>query len=401
MLRRFLRYIEKVYAFGALLSQLRDERRKPIIPADVVLRSTFLMFALRLGSLNALEQYLRHADKRVREWVGGTLSADTVGYCASRFDLDTLRNMLRQIYLKLRRNNALKSLLIGGLKVLAIDGHELFCSYNRCCPLCCQRTVETRYGKRVQYYHRVVSAEIIGGALALPLDIESILPGEDEVAAASRLFARVCCVFPKAFEVVTVDALYAQAGFLNLARSHNKDVITVLKDDRRELLQDATSLFEHAEPTLTWEDGSGKYAVWDDEGFLTWPSVNYPIRVVQSVEEKVDKKRPTTKRWVWVATMLRHLASTKTIWRIGHARWDIENRLFNEAVNCYGLDRAYKHHPQAILFIVLTLMIGLTLINAFYLLNIKPEKRLRLTKKLLVELFKQGLQPTMGALAPT
>ena len=150
MLRRFLRYVEKVYGFEALVSEVRDERRRLIIPTDVVLRSAFLMFVLRLGSLNALEQYSWHSSKRMREWTGGAHSADTIGYSASRFDLDTLREMLHQIYLKLRRNNALKSLLIGGFKVLAIDGHELFCSYNRCCPTCCHLAIKTRYGERIQ-----------------------------------------------------------------------------------------------------------------------------------------------------------------------------------------------------------------------------------------------------------
>jgi len=397
MLRRFLRYVEKVYAFDSLLSQLEDGRRNPSIPTDAVLRSTFLMFVLRLGSLNALEQYLKQSGKRIRDWIGTTPSADTVGYCASRFDLNRLREMLHQIYLKLRRNNALKPLSIDCLKVLAIDGHELFCSYNRCCHKCCVRKV----GERIQYYHRIVAAQLIGGPLALPLDVEPILPGEDEVAASSRLFERVCRLFPKAFEVVTVDALYAKAGFFNLVQSYNKDVIAVLKDERRELVQDATSLFEHTQPVLNFKTGSNKYAIWDDEGFLTWQNVKCCVRVVQSVEDKLDKQPPTTKRWVWVTTIPRQKTSTRTIWRIGHARWDIENRFFNEAVTYYALDRAYKHDPNAILFMVLTLMIALVLANAFYLLNLKPEKRCCLTKKLLAELLKQDICLTMRALAPT
>jgi hypothetical protein len=397
MLRRFLRYINKVYDFEDLLSQLEDGRRNPSIPTDAVLRSTFLMFVLRLGSLNALEQRLRQSGKRMREWIGTTLSADTVGYSASRFDLDRLREVLHQIYLKLRRNNALQSLSIDGLKGLAIDGHELFSSYNRCCHKCCVRKV----GERIQYYHRIVVAQIVGGSLALPLDVEPILPGEDEVAASLRLFERVCRLFPKAFQVVTVDALYAKADFFNLAQSHNKDVIAVLKDERRELLQDATSLFEHAEPTLKWEDGGAKYNLWDDEGFLTWQNVNCCVRIVQSIEEKVKKKRPTTKRWVWVTTTPRQTCSTHTIWRIGHARWDIENRFFNEAVTYYALDRAYKHDHNAILYMVLTLMIAFVLVNAFYLLNIKPQKRYCLTKKSLTELLKKDTRLPMGSLAPT
>ena len=192
----------------------------------------------------------------------------------------------------------------------------------------------------------------------------------------------------KVYAFETLDALYAQTGFFDLAQSHNKHVIAVLKNERRELLQDATSLFEHAEATLNRQDGAGKYAVWDDEGFLTWHSVKCCVRVVRSVEDKVEKKHPTTKRWVWGTTMPRRAASAKTTWRIGHARWDIENRFFNEAVSYYALDRAYKHEPNAILFMVLTLMIRLTLLNAFYLLNIKPEKRRWLTKKSLTEQLK-------------
>lgn len=95
-------------------------------------------------------------------------------------------------------------------------------------------------------------------------------------------------------------------------------------------------------------------------------SVKCAVRVVQSIEQKVEKKRPTTKRWVWVTTMSSRFASTKTVWRIGQARWDIENRFLNEVVNQqYDLDRAYKHHPTAILVMVLTLATALTLVNAF------------------------------------
>ena len=59
MMRRFFAYLRKVYAFEALLCELRDERRTRHISTAAVCRAVFLMFVLRLGSLNALEQYLR------------------------------------------------------------------------------------------------------------------------------------------------------------------------------------------------------------------------------------------------------------------------------------------------------------------------------------------------------
>ena len=221
------------------------------------------------------------------------------------------------------------------------------------------------------------------------------------MAAASRLLQRLCRVFPKAFDVLTVDGLYARTGFFSLAQLHNKHVIAVLKDDRRDLLQDAASLFEHAEPMLTWEDKSGQYAVCDDEGFLTWESVNCPVRVVMAIERKLEKGRMTTKRWFWVTTMSIKFALTRTVWRIGHARWDIENRFFNDAVNHYALDRAYMHHPTAILVIAMTLATVLILVNAFYLLNLKPATRARHTKQSLVEQFKESFRHAVETFAPT
>jgi len=43
----------------------------------------------------------------------------------------------------------------------------------------------------------------------------------------------------------------------------------------------------------------------------------------------------------------------------------------------------------------------LTLVNAFYLLNLKPEERSRLAEKSLVEHFKEGFRHALETFAPT
>jgi len=50
---------------------------------------------------------------------------------------------------------------------------------------------------------------------------------------------------------------------------------------------------------------------------------------------------------------------------------------------------------------VLTLAMALTLVNVFYLLNLKPDKRRRFSKKSVAEQLKQGLHHTTGILTPT
>jgi len=82
------------------------------------------------------------------------------------------------------------------------------------------------------------------------LDAEPIRPGEDEVAAAIRLFDRVVDRYPRAFDVVLGDSLYAQAPFFNHVKSRGKDVLAVLKNEQRDLFQDAQSLWTQIEPQV-------------------------------------------------------------------------------------------------------------------------------------------------------
>jgi len=48
---------------------------------------------------------------------------------------------------------------------------------------------------------------LVGFNLALPLDLEPLLPGEGEVIAAKRLFKRILKKYQRFFEGVVVDSL--------------------------------------------------------------------------------------------------------------------------------------------------------------------------------------------------
>ena len=75
------------------------------------------------------------------------------------------------------------------------------------------------------------------------MDLEPRKPGEDEVSTALRLLERVIASYPRGFDVVLADALYSTAPLFNFLLARGKHVLTVLKDDRRNLYQDATALF--------------------------------------------------------------------------------------------------------------------------------------------------------------
>ncbi len=367
-----------------MLAGIGDRREKPQFPTKAVVIAAFWMQLCRLGSLNALEQ--TRGGRLWRRLTDSPLpSADTMGYVYERIQCEDLRRALIQFYKKLRRNKALG--LVAGFKAATVDGHELTASYKRCCDKCSVRMVRVGEGYKPQYYHRVVALQLLGPRFQLLLDFELQLPGEDEVAAAVRLISRVIKKAPRAFSVMMFDSLYARAPVVKLLLQHHKDVTVVLKDERRELLQDARGLCRLERPK-EFTKGRTLYQQWDIEGFTSWEQMGRPMRVVRSLEKTTRRERVGGQwkitveihDWIWTTTLARGQASTEAIVALGHARWRIENQGFNELCTFWHFDHVYKHDPNAILGLLLTLALAFNLFHAFWSLNLKPQLRERHTK---------------------
>jgi len=351
------------------------------------------MMLTRRGSLNALEQ-----DKGNRfwmRWLGCTLpSADTMGRVFSQVDLDAIRCCIHHVYSKLKRNKALKK--THGFDVLIIDGHESNASYLRCCSGCLSRTVHTREGDRIQYYHRNVIAMLVGNDFPILVDVEQQRKGEEEVSCAMRLCKRVLRTYPRAFTMVVTDGLYLTAPFFKLLLDHGKEVLCVFKDERRDLMEDARALFPWQQPVVVRE-GNTERALWDIEGFSSWESLGKDVRVVRSLEttkvrrQRTGEEESQTSEWLWVTTVSQQRAGTEVIVKLGHVRWFIENRAINEMVTYWHADHMYRHHPNAIPAFWLTLMLVLNLFRAFVYLNIKPALRSRHSNLFFATLIFAGL----------
>lgn len=342
------------------------------------------MFILRLGSLNAMEiglKRLRYLEKLVG---GREVSADTIGRVYGKIETEAIRDILYGIAHKLKRNKALRA--DGAMRFISIDGHELFSSKSRCCDKCLVRTI-TMDGKEVkEYYHRVVVAHLVGFDIALPLDAEPIEPAEGEVIAAKRLLKRILKRYPRFFDGIVVDSLYLEAPFINLALSYKKDVVIVLKGERRLLYQDALGVLSLSEPQII-EDGDLEVHLYDMEGFRSLEGVDVPIRVLHSKETRQRRRRVGGKwvvsrderSWWWATNIPKERLSSYHLWRVGHRRWDIENDCYNDLVNNWHMDHCFHHEPTAIINFLLTLFIAFVLMQSFYKLNMKRQVRCRFT----------------------
>lgn len=361
-----------------------------------------LMVLCALGSLNAMEQC-----RKTRHWgrwgVKGCLpSADQLGRVMGMYDSRRLRRCLREVYAKQKRRKAIKPAYPGSLFAIVIDGHECFASYRRCCKRCLKRRINKGTPhERVQYYHRVVTAILVHGNGALLLDVEMQHEGEDEVAAALRLLQRVLDMYPRAFDLVLADGLYARAPFFKAVRDAGKDVIAVLKDENRDLLKDVEGLRKTVAPRRV-RRGKTACQVWDIEQLDSWTQVGMPVRVVYStettaVERQLGHTEQLTATWVWVSSITRAYLPTAHFLEVAHDRWDVENRAFNELVTFWHIDHTYHHHADAMLNFWLMTMLAYNIYHAFYFGNLKPQVRKGRSKYRFAEYLKAELLAEQSA----
>jgi len=393
--KRFRAYARKVFGLDQRVKRdLHDQRLEPRLSLPAIWMTALLMFFFRSPSLNGVDKDLkrRHACGTGKRPAGAP-SERTIRRVFEWLSLMEMRAMVKAMVRVLKDNKVALTLAhTHGLVALAFDGHEFFASPVRGCKQCLERDVHTRDPKtgekhtHKEYYHRVAVCFVVDCLIPILLDVEPVLPGEAEINAARRLLERVLKDHPRLFDVATCDALYAEKEFLQIIRRANKHFVVVLKDERREVYDEALRLRRHIKPDSWFEDGR-RCTVWDIGDLHSWwkgPKV--PLRVIWSEETYRQPKKgrrrgqtvSVTSTWVWL-----------TIWHFGHKRWHIENRCFHDGVRHWGFDHCFHHHPNAICAFLFTLSIAMILVHTFLKRNLKePVRKLFTAVALRLQVFR-------------
>lgn len=377
------------------LGSLTDPRHGGVIPLRNFAVSAFIMLCTRLGSLNALVQCQAKGFWKRYLARGPMPSADQLGRVLAGLDTAAIRGQNNRAYRRLKRRKALRPASHNSLFSLVLDGHECFTSYRRCCPRCLTRRIKTKHGERIQYYHRLVMGVLVCDRFTLLLDIEMQRKSEGEVRCAQRLLKRLLTDYPRAFDLVVADGIYAQGPFFKMVRSAGKHAIAVLKNEERDLMVDMLALCK-AHPPRDMRRGKVRCQVWDIEELTTWPQADGPVRVVRS-DETTTIRRQTGQtdvqisNWMWVTTIPRRFLDTGAFTAIAHHRWDIENRAFNELLTYWHAGHTYKHDTNAMSNLWLLAMMAYNLFHVFYYRNIKPALRQQLAKYFLADCLKAEL----------
>ena len=400
-LAQFLTYAIKVFALNRVVHGVRDSRPYPVIPTGPLLLSLLLGVVIRASSYRDIAkqtkrrrwQHLIHWPKRI--------SDDAFHYVSERVYLEDLRQGLVEVNQTLKANKALESGKVNGLLGLSLDANEHFHSRSRCCPCCCQREVpETdAQGQKqtvIEYYHRYVFAQLNGPKFNTLLDLEPIRPGEGEAGAALRLLGRIRRRYgPRFFDTVTVDGWYVQGPFLKAVDKLGWAWVVVLKQERMEVFQEARALSTGREPTQEFYDEARnrKVKLWEvrDLNFSQTYGYGHSVGVVHSQERWTETKvvggkktsQPQTSDWWWMVSETLRGYPSQVVYAVGHRRWGIENKAFNELTQFYHLEHCYHHEPVAMLAQMLILMLGFVLFSAYAMLH---SQRVRLGQVSLKEL---------------
>jgi hypothetical protein len=347
--------------------QMSDARTQPEISPASVFLALFHAFAFRLPSFQELDTELSHS--YLQNWIGAerAFGDDVLRYSLCSFNLEPLEQMLVDINRRLKRGKALDAGRVQGCRVAALDGTEVLASFSRCCQSCLQRrvTVKDESGRpleRLQYYHRVVGCQMISSPVKPFLAVEWVRPGEGEDTTALRLLRRLPRLYgSRFFDILLLDSLYAQAAVLKLAQEIGWELVISLKQEKRDLYQDALGLFQARGPDQTFsERQEGKtYQVrlWEEFGLPFSRDHPQPLRVVRTLEEVSEnhyrgehkQTETTSHEWVWITTLTSAFPAP-LVRRLGHDRWKNENNGWMDLTQHWafkhGFLHACRHRPQ-------------------------------------------------------
>ena len=357
----FSTYLNKAFDFRSHLDQLSDARHDPDISPQSIFRAMFHAFAFRLPSVQQLETDLHHSHLQQSIGVERAFSDDTLRYSLCGFDLDPLENMLVDVNRRLKRSKAFDPGRVQGRIVAALDGIEVLSSYSRCCDSCLQRRVlvKNQAGRKVeqiQFYHRAVGCQIISSPVKPFLAVEWLQPGESEDTAALRLLARLPARYASPFfDILLLDALYAQTPVLQLARKIGWDLVVSLKQNLPELYQSAIRLFAQRPPDSSYvelhEGKTYQIKLWDTEG-LPFSIDNPELVRVLCAEETITqnhyrqgKLEPcnTEHEWLWFTTLDQRTFPAPLVRSLGHDRWKQENNGWNDLTQNWAFKHDFLH----------------------------------------------------------
>ena len=390
-LKKFIKYIKKVYHIEDEIKGLTDKRKNPKYTTAEAILPVLLGFLLRIQSFNELKYKLKSND--FREIISKKMKLpqiDTIRQTLKEIDKEGLYKAHSGIIKKAKRNTVLKEGTIDGYTVAAIDGTKLFGSYKKSCEECCSTT--TRNNK-THYFHSAAFISLIGQEPRLIMDFELYKGSEDsskkdegELTVAKRLLTRVCKEHRKTLDVVVYDALACNSCWINHCIDNNVIPIVNVKDNNITSIKEVKTKINKSDVKQGWDDEKRGCQVNAYEEAFKLDEVTDPLRFV-----KFSKKSKQGNYTQVLLVTTDFNIPLQTLYKMMHMRWDIENSLFNKLKTYGALEHCFVHHSNAIEGILYLMSIASNLIQLFIFRRLSGNEIKMLTQKEIIRLLGKEL----------
>lgn len=223
-----------------------------------------------------------------------------------------------------------------------------------------------------------------------------ITKSEGELMGAMKLLPQL----PEWVDIIVADALYFNAPFMKEVLKNSKQAVIRLKDKTSNVYDtiNHTATYKNYNDSFTHKENNKKFTVnfWHKDTVIVDSTIlkhdvgkKTDIRVykfVEVVESTVKGNEEFTFREIYVGTTSKDIPP-KTIWKIIHYRWYIENTCFHQLKTYCNIEHCYTHDDTAIQSITKIMFMAFNLFRSFLFKRLKKFKEEFERKKATISWF--------------
>lgn len=389
--KKFLKYIKRVFDFYNIVKSQKDFRKRHALETGVIFTILFWGFILRVRSFNQLEQMLKYGCFNALFARKTKMpSIDAISAALTKWDLVALEKSFQSINNVLAKNKTFRNGTIDGFTVCAFDGTEIVnTGENKKCKEC----ILMKNGKAYHYSHKSVVAMVIGTEINYVikqnmLKVKSeekkidktnfkekiITKSEGEHTGAIELLKEL----PTFIDTIVGDSLYFTAPFIKSVVNTKRHAVIRLEDETRNIHKEIQAFAQYNTCNDSFShkvnnvDTSVSYwfkdtQIKDSTVKGTDSEIYVDIRIykfIEVIETNIKGKEKYSFREIFVGTTNKNM-SPKTVLKIIHMRWNIENSCFHQLKTYCNMEHCFKHDPVAIEAILIIMFMAYNLIQAF------------------------------------
>lgn len=473
-LEKLLTYANNVYQIGEQINSLTRKNLNSKIKASTGVKTVFTGIMCQNRSINEMMETIHDVKNLKNIYKQKELKAKTHGLrdCLIDISYEQVRRINENMINKVKENKFFRKNQIDGLSVIAMDGVEEF-ETNKVIEGLPERVHKD--GKISRYY-KALGIMSVGEDRQIMIGLEELqakesekitekieeenkakkisekrlqekIKAEGEITVIKRVIPNIKKTIGRDFDVVVLDALFANGPVLNCIKENKLDAVIRFKEERREIYKDAMGMFEKRESDLNYEivekkkNIKTKYSkeshkknkqknkieqiereitekeigerneiartiikkgktkkevietekilkrvkVWSDEFELK----NYNYGKVRFIRYEEDMPKGKHQTVLLITTLLNQ--DLKTILKIMHSRWLIENNGFRVLKDRYNLDHCYVGELNAIRLMGEIIMLVYNLVNLYINIRTHEFKESKKTMRLLKKIFEKQI----------